>query len=42
MPERDTYYGIEISPEYRAVIERQRAAKKLERSNAAKVMRRFA
>jgi hypothetical protein len=42
MPERDTYYGIEISPEFRAVIEQRRAAKKLERSNAARVMRRFA
>ncbi len=42
MPKSDTYYGVEVTPEQRAEIERERAAKKLERSNSAKVMRRFA
>lgn len=37
----DNYYGVEITPEQRAEIERERSAKKLERSNAGKVLRRF-
>ncbi|GAB4356015.1 MAG: hypothetical protein Kow00114_06670 [Kiloniellaceae bacterium] len=39
---KDTFYGEEITPEFRAYLERQRAEKKLERSNAGKIVRRFA
>ncbi len=42
MPKSDTNCGVEATPEQRAEDERERAPKKLERSNAAKVMRRFA